>query len=76
MTQPETNNNRRQWLIRTGRYTLLGGLSVLSLNLLDRALRSGCVRLESPCQSCELFKACELSKAAETRQATTEGQTS
>ncbi|PAY16308.1 hypothetical protein CKO51_27560 [Rhodopirellula sp. SM50] len=75
MTHTETNQ-RRQWLIRTGRYAILGGLSVLSLNLIDRALRGGCVRLESPCQSCELFKACELSKAAEARQATTEGNPS
>lgn len=55
---------------------LLGGLSVLSLNLIDRALRGECVRSESPCQSCELFKACELSKAAEARRATTEGNAS
>ncbi|QDV84165.1 hypothetical protein [Planctomycetes bacterium TBK1r] len=76
MTHPETNDDRRQYLIRTGRYMLLGGLSVLSLNLIDRALRGGCVRLESPCQSCELFKACELSKAAEARQSTSEGNAS
>ena len=63
MTNSEDNDDRRQILIQVGRYAILGGISVLSLHLLGRALRRGCVNLQSPCQTCGLFNRCELPKA-------------
>ncbi|WP_182868171.1 hypothetical protein [Stieleria mannarensis] len=70
----EINPDRRQLLLRVGRYALLGGLSVLTLNLLRRANNLGCVQLTSPCQTCGLFNHCELSKAEAARQEETEGE--
>lgn len=63
MTNPEVNDDRRQLLVRVGRYALLGGITVLSLNLVNRVFGRGCVRLQSPCQTCGLFDRCELPKA-------------
>jgi hypothetical protein len=74
MTNLEADNDRRQMLIRAGRYALLGGLSLLSLNLLNRVLHRGCVRLTSPCQTCALFKGCALPKAEDSRQQPSEEQ--
>jgi hypothetical protein len=68
MTNPEDNDDRRQLLIRVGRYAILGGISVLSLNLFNRVLGSGCVRLQSPCQTCGLFDRCALPKAEASKQ--------
>ena len=75
MADAEENEDRRQLLIRAGRYTMLGGLSVLSLNLLSRVLVAECVSLESPCQTCGLFNRCTLPKAEESRHASTPGET-
>lgn len=71
MSGIEENDDRRQLLIRSGRYAMLGGLSILSINLIQRVVNAGCVRFESPCQTCGLFEACELPKAAESRQSAT-----
>ena len=74
MTDTEENDDRRQLLIRAGRYVMLGGVSILSLNLFNRVRVGGCVRLESPCQTCGLFNRCVLPKAEESRHAATEGE--
>jgi hypothetical protein len=76
MTNHEENDDRRQLLIRVGRYAMLGGISVLSLNLFNRVLGSGCVQLQSPCQTCGLFKRCELPKAEASQQQLGEEETS
>ena len=61
------HDERRQWMTRVGRHAMLGGISVLSLNLIGRVVRSGCVRLTSPCQTCGLFNRCVLPRAEENR---------
>ncbi|QEG00633.1 hypothetical protein Mal15_47040 [Stieleria maiorica] len=76
MTRDEFDHDRRQWLVRVGRYALLGGMSVLTLNLLRRANNLGCVQLTSPCQTCGLFKKCGLPKADQARQPAMEGEPS
>ena len=68
MSNPEDNDDRRQLLIRVGRYAMLGGISGLSLHLVSRGLRRGCVNLQSPCQTCGLFDRCALPKAEASKQ--------
>lgn len=72
----QPKHERRQWLTRVGRYIMLGGVSVLSLNLLARSLRGGCIQLTSPCQTCGLFQRCVLPRAEDSRQTQDEASTS
>ncbi len=66
---------RRQWLIRFGRRVILGGISILSLNLLLRRLNAGCIRPESPCQTCGVLSHCRLPRAEESKQSQQERRT-
>ncbi len=57
---------RRQWLTGVLRYTLLGGLTVLSGHLLHKSQRPEC-RSNVTCQRCRAWDSCRLPQAVESR---------
>lgn len=62
-------SDRRQWLTGALRYTLLGGLTVLSGHLLLKSQRPEC-HGSITCQRCRAWDSCRLLRAVETRQST------
>ena len=62
MNGQEKRYQRRGWLIALGRYLAVGGIGLLSWNLVSRS-PSSCVRFTLPCQDCSLLAACRLPRA-------------
>jgi hypothetical protein len=64
-TQQPDRTHRRQWFATALRYTLLGGLTLLSGHLLLKSRRPECRRVA--CQQCGAWGSCGLPLAIETR---------
>ncbi len=62
-------SNRRQWLAAGARYTLLGGLTLLTGHLFLKSQRPEC-RRRAACRQCGAWGSCRLPLAAETRRKT------
>ena len=65
LNDPESTD-RRQWFAGVLRYTLLGGLTVLSGHLLLKSQRPEC-RRNVACQQCGAWGTCSLPQAIEKR---------
>lgn len=59
---------RREWFVRLGRQTILGGIGVLSLIFVVRRVNGKCISTGSPCPACRLWEECRLPQAEETRE--------
>jgi hypothetical protein len=70
MRAENENLERRHWLIHVGRGVILTGLSVLSIDLVNRKLKAECIEPQSPCPRCGVYTQCGLPRANESRQAT------
>jgi len=53
---------RRGWLIAAVRYLAVGGIGLVSWNLVRRS-PSSCLRFTLPCQDCSLLTACRSPRA-------------
>jgi hypothetical protein len=66
-----TDRSRRRWLAGCVRYSVLGGLSLLSAGLVVRSLRSpgaaGCPR-NTACRDCTAWSGCQRAEALSARQ--------
>ncbi len=62
---PQTD--RRTWLTAAVRYGVLGGLGVVTWQLVLRGDGSSCPPLTSACASCGLWSRCELPRAQQSR---------
>lgn len=60
---------RREWFVRLGRRTILGGIGALSLIFVARRVNGKCINTGSPCPACRLWEECRLPQAEETRKA-------
>jgi len=61
-------SQRRQWLASCARYTLLGGLAVMSGHLYLKSQRPEC--RQTACRQCAVWDSCRLPLAIETRRKT------
>jgi len=58
--------NRRQWFTSALRYTLLGGLGILTGHLVLKSQNPAC-RRNIPCQHCRAWHSCNLPAAIDAR---------
>ena len=62
----EETTDRRQWFAACARYTLLGGLAVMSGHLFVKSQRPECQQAVA-CQQCGAWDSCRLPRAIEAR---------
>ncbi len=69
MSDQQKPVTRREWFVRLGRRTILGGIGAVSLVFVARRVNGECVNTDSTCPACWLWEQCQLPQAEETRQA-------
>ena len=70
MSDQQEQLTRREWAVRWGRRTILGGIGALSMMFVARRVNGKCISTGSPCPACLLWEECQLPQAEETRKKT------